>query len=106
MKYSNWIGVAAALALIIVCFTPWTYHNDVHLSFTGFISYQDYYGKPGKFLVIFSSIAILLFLVPKIWAKRTNLFITGIMLAYAISLYIKYTSCYNGYCPEKQAGIY
>ncbi len=106
MKYSKWIGLAAAIALIVVCFMPWTYHADVQKNFTGFFSEKNAYGKPGKFLIIFSVISIALALVPKIWAKRTNLFVTGLMLAYAIKTYILYTSCYNAYCPEKKAGIY
>jgi len=106
MKYSKWIGLAAAIALIVVCFMPWTYHADVQKNFTGFFSEKNAYGKPGKFLIIFSVVSIALVLIPKIWAKRTNLFITGLMLAYAIKTYILYTSCYNAYCPEKKAGIY
>ena len=106
MKYSKWIGVLAALALIAVCFMPWTYHADVQKNFTGFFSERNAYGKPGKFLIIFSCVSILLFLVPRIWAKRTNLFVTAILTAYAIKTYIMYTSCYNAYCPEKKAGIY
>lgn len=106
MKFTKWIGVAAGIALIIVCFIPWTYHEDVQKSFTGFFSQNNAYGKPGKFLIFFSVLSILLIIVPRIWAKRTNLFVTGIMLAYAIKTYILYTSCYNAYCPEKKAGIY
>lgn len=106
MKYSKWIGIAAALALIAVCFMPWTYHADVQKDFTGFFSQNNAYGKPGKFIIFFSIVTSLLFLLPKIWAKRTNLFITGILTAYAVKTYIMYTSCYNAYCPEKQVGIY
>lgn len=106
MKFTKWIGVAAGIALIIICFIPWTYHEDVQKSFTGFFSQNNAYGKPGKFLIFFSVLSILLIIVPRIWAKRTNLFVTGIMLAYAIKTYILYTSCYNAYCPEKKAGIY
>jgi hypothetical protein len=106
MKFTKWMGLAAAIALIIVCFIPWTYHADVQKNFTGFFSQNDAYGKPGKFLIFFSAISVLLILIPRIWVKRTNLFVTGIMLAYAIKTYILYTSCYNAYCPEKKAGIY
>lgn len=106
MKYSKWIGLAAALLLIMVCFMPWTYHADVQKNFTGFFSQNDAYGKPGKFLIFFSVVAALLVLTPRVWAKRTNLFVTGIMMAYAIKTYILYTSCYNAYCPDKKAGIY
>ena len=106
MKYSKWIGLAAAVALIVVCFMPWTHHADVEKNFTGFFSQNNTYGKPGKFLIIFSVIAAFLFVAPRIWAKRTNLFITGLTVAYAIKTYILYTSCYNAYCPEKLMGIY
>ncbi|HRD58659.1 MAG TPA: hypothetical protein PK504_11445 [Ferruginibacter sp.] len=105
-KYSKWIGIAAAMGLIVICFLPWTYHADIQKIFTGFFSEQDKYGKPGKFLIALSVIAIVLFLVQKIWAKRTNLFITGLMVAYAIKTFILYSSCYNAYCPEKRLGIY
>ncbi|MBC7935894.1 MAG: hypothetical protein H7Y86_11140 [Rhizobacter sp.] len=106
MKYSKWISLAAAIILIVVCFLPWTHHADVQKDFTGFFSEKEAYGKPGKFLIFFSVVSAILVLTPRIWAKRTNLFVTGIMLAYAIKTYILYTSCYNAYCPEKLAGIY
>ena len=106
MKYSKWISLTAAILLIVVCFLPWTYHADVQKNFTGFFSERDAYGKPGKFIIFFSLVSAALVLIPRIWAKRTNLFVTGVMLAYAIKTYILYTSCYNAYCPDKQAGIY
>src|SRR6478672_3300658 len=106
MRYSNWIGVAAAVILIAVCFMPWTYHADIQKTFTGFFSEQGMYGKPGKFFIFFSALCITLLLIPKIWAKRVHLFASALMVAYAIKTYILYTSCYNAYCPEKKAGIY
>jgi hypothetical protein len=56
-----------------------------------------------------STIAIIVFgfmLLPRLWAKRANLFITALGVGYAIKTYILYTSCYNAYCPEKKAGIF
>jgi hypothetical protein len=106
MKFSKWIGLAACVSLIVVSFLPWTYHADVQKYFTGFFSQNNAYGSPGKYLIFFSALAMILFLVPRIWAKRTNLFVTGILVAYAIKTYILFTSCYNAYCPDKQAGIY
>ena len=106
MKYSTIIGITAAIALIIACFMPWTFHPDLQKYFTGFYSEQNIYGKPGKLFLILSFIAIVLFLVPKVWAKRTNWLVTTITLAYAIKSYILFTSCYSGICPVKQPGIY
>jgi hypothetical protein len=106
MKYSKWIGMAACILLIAVCFMPWTYHADVQKNFTGFFSQNDAYGKPGKFFVFFSIIAFGLIVLQKVWAQRIHLFFAGVMLAYAIKTYILYTSCYNAYCPDKKAGIF
>ena len=101
-----WTGIAACIVLMVSCFIPWTYHADVNKTFTAFFSEQNQYGKPGKFLIFFGVIILVLMLLPKVWAKRTNLFLTAFLLAYAIKTYILFTSCYNAYCPEKKAGIY
>jgi hypothetical protein len=106
MKYSKWIGIAACVFLIAVCFMPWTYHADVQKNFTGFFSQNNAYGKPGKFFVFFSVVSIVLIFIQKVWAQRVELFVAGILLAYAIKTYILYSSCYNAYCPEKKAGIF
>lgn len=105
-KYSKWIGLLAAVAMIGVCFMPWTYHADVQKTFTGFFSEQGMYGKPGKFFIFLSILSLALILTPRVWAKRIHLFVAGLMLAYAIKTYILFTSCYNAYCPEKLTGIY
>ena len=106
MKYSQWIGVLASLTLMASCFMAWTYYPDLNKNFTGFFSEQNIYGKPGKYFVFFSSIAIVFFLLPKVWAKRWNFLITALIVAFAIRCYIIFTGCYNVYCPEKKAGIW
>jgi len=106
LKYSGWIGVFAALLLILACFLPWAYYPDIDKIFTGFYSEKNMYGKPGKFLIFFSVLAIIFFLWPRIWAKRINMFITAIILAFAIKSFILYSACYRGICPEKKEGIF
>lgn len=106
VKYLHWLGLAACITLIVSCFLPWMYFADINQTFTGFYSYKNQYGKPGKFLVIFSGLVFLFMLLPKIWAKRTNLFIAAITLAYAVKSYILFSSCYNNYCPQKLFGLY
>ena len=106
MKYSKWIGVVAGLLLIAVCFMPWTYHADVGKNFTGFFSEKNAYGRPGKYFIILTITYIILSLLQKVWALRMSLFVSAIIVAYAVKSYILYTSCYNGYCPEKKAGIF
>lgn len=106
MKYSQWIGVAAALLLIAACFMPWAYFPDIQKDFTGFFSEKNIYGKPGKVLIFFCVIQLVLFLLPKVWAKRTNILVSAMTIAFAVKSYILYTACYKGICPEKKIGIF
>ena len=107
-----WIGLAACMLLVISCFMPWAYFADPHIpneadrTFTGFYSYLNNYGRPGKVFVTIAIAAMVLMILPKIWAKRTNLFVCALGMGYAIKTYILYVSCYNAYCPEKKLGIF
>src|SRR6266516_2202691 len=106
MKYSKWIGLTACILLIVTCFVPWTYHADINKTFTGFFSEKNMYGKPGKFLIFFGITSAVLILLPKLWAKRTHLFLSALFFGYAMRTFILFTSCYNTYCPEKKYGIW
>ena len=81
MKYSQWLGIGAALLVIAACFMPWAFFPDLQKDFTGFFSEQNRYGRPGKVLVAFSVLQIVFFLIPKIWAKRANIFLGAITFA-------------------------
>jgi len=105
-KIIHWVGLAACVMLVVACFMPWTYHADVRETFTGFYSYNNQYGKPGKFLCFAAVISFLFLLLPKVWAKRVNLFLCALVTGYAIKSYILFTSCYNAYCPEKKMGVF
>jgi hypothetical protein len=106
MKNSNYFGIIAALLLMVACFLPWAYYPDLDKYFTGFFSEKNVYGKPGKFLLFFSVISIIFFLIQKVWAKRANLLIAAILVSYSIKSYMLFSNCYHGICPEKKAGIY
>jgi len=106
MKYSNYIGILAAIVLIAACFMPWTYYPDLNKNFTGFFSENNNYGKPGKLLLFFSVIVIILMLIPAVWAKRINQFLGVLIVAYVVKTYILFTSCYSGICPEKKIGLW
>jgi hypothetical protein len=106
MKHSKWIGLIVYLLLAGVCFLPWTYHADLGKHFTGFFSEKDVYGKPGKFIIIFSFLCVAMIFIQQVWAKFVHLFFAGFLMAYALKSYHLYTSSYNAYTPEKQFGIY
>lgn len=106
MKYSQWIGIAAAIGLIISCFLPWTWHPDLNKYFTGFFSEQNVYGRPAKVFIGFAIFNILFFAIPRIWAKRWNLLISALIVAWAIRCFIVFSGCYGSICPQKQIGLW
>lgn len=64
------------------------------------------FGKPGYFHLLLGGLFLLLHFIQKIWAKRTNLIVTALNLAWAVRNYFIITVCRQGECPEKHAGIY
>ena len=106
VKWLHWLGIAACITLIISCFLPWVHYADINQNFTGFYSYQNQYGKPGKLLVVLGTVILIFMLLPRVWAKRANLFICALVVAYAIKTYILFSSCYNNYCPQKLPSLY
>lgn len=106
MKYSQLIGVIAALVVITLCFFPWSYIASKHIIVEGLDAEGTKLGKPGLMNVILCSIAVLLFLMPKIWAKRINVFITAFNFAWSIRNYIIASYCFMGECPEKRTSLY
>jgi hypothetical protein len=106
MKYSNYIGAAVALALIGVCYSPWVYIPSIQAVLTGMNTPHTNFGLPGLMNVILSVIAVILFITPKVWAKRTNIFVGTFNIAWSIRNFFLVTQCELGECPEKKWGIY
>lgn len=107
MKYSKWVGLLAALAVIAVCYMPWVYVPQVQLEIGGMhASGPQNFGRPGLLNCLLGVIAIILFLLPFIWAKRTNIFIVAFNIAWAVRNYILLSRCYGGECPVKKTGLY
>jgi len=106
MKYSQTIGFIAVILAILVCFMPLVYIESKSLTITGFKAEGTRFGRPGMFIVYMGSIAALLFLIPKIWAKRVNVFLTAMVFAWAVRNYLLLTTCAAGECPEKQVGLF
>lgn len=106
MKYSQQIGILAAIGLVISCFFPWSIIISKNLSISGFAAEGTSFGRPGLFHAIFCTVSVSFFAVPRIWAKRTNVFIGAINLAWAIRNYVLVSSCMLGECPEKQPALY
>ncbi|MGG9972655.1 hypothetical protein ACQ33O_12750 [Ferruginibacter sp. SUN002] len=105
-KILHWLGLVACITLIVSCFLPWAYYADIDKTFTGLFSFENRYGRPGKLLILLTSIIFVFMLLPKVWARRANLFLCALCVGYALKTYVLFTACYMAYCPEKKIGIY
>ena len=106
MKYSQLLGVIAVAALAGICYLPWSYIPDRHIIVTGMSAPGTDFGKPGLMHLVLGVLLALFFLIPKVWAKRINVFIAAINLAWSIRNYILLSSCYMGECPQKKPGLF
>jgi hypothetical protein len=108
----HYLGLLACLLLIGSAFLPWAYYGDPSISdeaqrtFTGFYTFQNYYGKPGKFLCLCAGISLALKLLPKVWAKRVDLFLCALCMAYALKAFFEYKGVYFGVVPQAKIGLY
>jgi hypothetical protein len=106
MKYSQTIGIIACLIVLICSYLPWSIVVSEHITISGFDTRGTRFGRPGLFLDFFTVLSLLLFAIPKIWAKRTNIFIWAIVFTWSIRNYILVSTCLMGECPVKQPALY
>lgn len=92
--------------MIIACTMPWVQVISKNITVTGLKATGTNYGMPGLMNIILGCVATLFFLLPKIWAKRTNIFVCALNAAWAVRSYILVSTCQMGECPEKQVGLY
>lgn len=106
MKHSQVIGIIAVLAMAVLCFMPWTFIASRQITVTGMHAEGTNFGRPGLFHLILGTVAAIMFLVPRIWAKRTNVFVAALNIAWAFRNYLLLSSCMMGECPEKKPALY
>ena len=105
-KFTPWLSVASYALLTAACFMPWTYHADLGRHFTGFFTEANSYGRPGIFLLSVGGVVALCSLLPSPIAKWCGLAFSCLLFAFAIKTFLKFGSCYMGYCPEKKTGLF
>lgn len=106
MRFMKWIGFLAAIALTIACFFPWVFIESKNITVSGIDAPRTSFGKPGYFHFLMIAFFLFFNFVPKVWAKRSNLLIVALNLAWAIRNYILISSCQMGECPVKKTAIY
>ncbi len=102
----KWIGFAAAILLLVSCFTPWVIIESKNITVTGVESEGTRFGKPGYFHFVLIVFFLVANFVQRIWAKRLNLFITALNLGWAIRNFFILSACQAGDCPVKKTGLY
>lgn len=106
MKHSQTIGIIATILLVALCFLPWIYIPSQQITVSGFASEGTRFGKPGLFHTVLSVLMLGGFLLPAIWAKRTNVFLAALNLAWSFRNYLLLSACLMGECPEKKPALY
>jgi len=102
----KWIGLLATVALVIACFFPWVFIESKNIAVSGVQSMGTNFGKPGYFHFFLAIFFIAFNFIPRIWAKRMNLLVGALNIAWAARNYFLISACSGGECPEKKAAFY
>lgn len=102
----KWIGLLAVVLLIVSCFLPWVIIPSKNIIVSGVDSIGTNFGKPGYTHFVLGSFFILFHFIPKLWAKRVNLIVVALNVAWAVRNYFIISMCREGECPEKQTGLW
>jgi len=106
MRYMKWIGLFAVILLIVSCFLPWVIIPSKSIVVSGVESTGTNFGKPGYTHFVLSFFFIIFHFIPRLWAKRSNLLVVALNIAWAIRNYFIISMCREGDCPEKQIGLW
>lgn len=108
MKIFRTVGIVAVAVLLVSAFLPWAYidfgllHKAV---LTGMDTGKTNYGKPAILNLVFAPLFLITIFIPKVWAKRTGIFLGVLVLAWNLRNFYLF-SCEMGYCPERRIGLY
>lgn len=106
MQIIKWLGVAAAIALIVSCYLPWVVIESKEIVISGVETTGTNFGKPGYFHLALAGLYLLFVLIDRVWSKRVNIFISAFNVAWALRNFAIVSACSGGECPEKQVGLY
>ena len=102
----KWIGLLAVILLVVSCFLPWVIITSKNIIVSGVDSTGTNFGKPGYAHFVLGFFFIVLHLIPRLWAKRINLLVVALNVAWAVRNYFIISMCREGECPEKQTGLW
>jgi len=106
MRYMKWIGLVAVTLLAVSCFLPWVLIASKNIIVSGIDATGTNFGKPGYTHFVLGFLFIIFHFIPKLWAKRINLLVVALNIAWAVRNYFIISMCREGECPEKQIGLW
>lgn len=106
MRFMKWFSIIGPVVLIVACYLTWVSIPSRNIIVTGVGAEPMGFGKPGYVHLFFSFLFIIFTFVPKLWAKRSNLIISALNLAWALRNYFMISACGWGECPDKHEGLY
>jgi hypothetical protein len=106
LRIIKFIAIIAAITLVISVFCPWVIITSRDLVITGMDTGGTGYGKPGYFHLVMAAAFLGCLFTPRIWAKRLNLLVTALNVAWAVRNYFIFSACSGGECPLKQTGLF
>lgn len=106
MRYVKWIGLLAVMLLVVACFLPWVYISSQSITVTGVDATGTNFGKPGYAHFILGFFFIVFHFIPTLWAKRWNILVVALNIAWTVRNYFIISMCREGECPEKKTGLW
>ncbi len=106
MKHSQTIGAFLCLVLFYCTTQPLVIIDSQHLVITGWKSVGTSFGQPGRFFAYIGGLSFILFLLPYLWAKRFNVALGALLIAWAFRNFMVLSACQMGDCPQKQWTLY
>jgi len=102
----KWIGLFAVILLAVSCFLRWVIISSQNITVSGVDATGTNFGKPGYAHFLLGFFFLIFHFIPKLWAKRWNLVIVALNIAWAVRNYLIISMCREGECPEKKIGLW
>jgi hypothetical protein len=102
----KYFTVLIAFGLIIAAHMDWVIIRSVNITISGMETEGTSYGQPGMMHLVMGILYVIFALIPRLWAKRLNLLVGALNIAWAVRNYLLVSACSGGECPEKQLGLY
>jgi len=105
-EFLIYLDFACLPVVVLSAFLPWVVIESRGLELTGVNTTGTNYGSPAWFHFVLTALFVLFTLIPRLWAKRVNLAVVAINIAWAIRNFFIIASCQGGECPVRQIGLW